>query len=96
MAEKLTDRQREQALADLDGWQDVEGRDAIHKRYLFDDFIDAFAFMSRCTFVAEKMAHHPEWLNVYNRVEVTLTTHDAGGLTERDIALANAMDRLAR
>ena len=96
MAEKLTDSQREKALVELDGWQDVDGRDAIHKRYQFDTFIDAFSFMSRCAFIAEKMEHHPEWLNVYSRVEVTLTTHDAGGVTERDIALANAMDRLAR
>ena len=96
MAEKLTGEARAQALAKLDGWSEVAGRDAIHKSFTFDDFIEAFGFMSKCAFVAERMNHHPEWFNVYNRIDVTLATHDAGGLTDLDISLAGAMDRLAR
>ncbi len=95
MAEKLTGAERARALETLVDWEEVAGRDAIHKTYRFESFIDAFGFMSRCAFVAEKMNHHPEWFNVYDRVEVTLSSHDAGGLTERDINLAHAMDRMA-
>ena len=76
------------------GWTRVAGRDAIHKSFKFKDFIEAFGFMSQSALIAEKMDHHPEWANVYNKVEVTLTTHSAGGVTEKDIILAKAMDRL--
>ena len=83
------------ALAKLDGWSEVNGRDAISKRFTFADFNTAFGFMARAALVAEKLDHHPEWFNVYNKVEVTLATHDAGGVTERDVTLAEAMNRLA-
>ena len=96
MAEKLTGSTRKSALAKLDGWSEVEGRDAISKKFAFKDFNEAFGFMARVALIAEKLDHHPEWFNVYNRVEVTLATHDAGGVTERDVELAEAMDRLAK
>lgn len=92
MAEKLSGDARAQALADLAGWAEVDGRDAIAKTFTFDDFNAAFGFMSRAALKAEAMNHHPEWCNVWNRVEVTLSTHDAGGLTELDIELAAFMD----
>ena len=95
MAEKLTGSARTAALAKLKGWTEVAGRDAISKKFSFKDFNEAFGFMARCALIAEKLDHHPEWFNVYNRVEVTLATHDAGGVTERDIKLAQEMDRLA-
>ena len=95
MAERLTDAARNSALAALAGWSEVGGREAITKTYTFKDFSAAFGFMARVALVAEKMDHHPEWRNVWNRVEVTLSTHDAGGLTQLDIDLATAMDRLA-
>ena len=95
MTEKLSDAERAQALDGLTGWAMVAGRDAIAKTFRFANFSEAFGFMARAALAAEKMNHHPEWRNVYNRVEVTLSTHDAGGLTERDIRLAAAMDRLA-
>jgi 4a-hydroxytetrahydrobiopterin dehydratase len=84
------------ALAELAGWQRVSGRDAIAKTFVFADFNAAFGFMARVALVAEKMDHHPEWSNVYKTVVVTLTTHDAGGVTDRDIKLAEAMERFAR
>jgi 4a-hydroxytetrahydrobiopterin dehydratase len=84
------------ALAKLAGWQRVSGRDAIAKTFVFADFNAAFGFMTRAALVAEKMDHHPEWSNVYKTVVVTLTTHDAGGVTGRDIALAEAMERFAK
>jgi len=96
MAEKLTGSARAAELAKLDGWTEVQGRDAIRKKFTFKDFNEAFGFMARAALVAEKLDHHPEWFNVYNRVEVTLATHDAGGVTQRDIELAQTMDRLAR
>ncbi|TMJ94565.1 MAG: 4a-hydroxytetrahydrobiopterin dehydratase [Alphaproteobacteria bacterium] len=96
MAEKLTGSTRKSALAKLDGWSEVEGRDAISKKFAFKDFNEAFGFMARVALIAEKLDHHPEWFNVYNRVEVTLATHDAGGVTERDVKLAEAMDRLTK
>jgi 4a-hydroxytetrahydrobiopterin dehydratase len=95
MAQKLSGEARAAALAKLDGWSEVEGRDAIAKTFAFRDFNAAFGFMARVALVAEKMDHHPEWRNVYKTVEVTLSTHDAGGLTERDTKLAAAMDRIA-
>jgi len=93
---KLTQADVRTALSKLNGWKMVDGRDAIAKQFQFKDFNAAFGFMTRVALVAEKMDHHPEWFNVYKTVEVTLSTHDAGGVTERDIKLAEAMDRLAR
>jgi 4a-hydroxytetrahydrobiopterin dehydratase len=80
------------ALADLPGWSAAEGKDAITRTFKFKDFNAAFAFMTRVALMAEKLDHHPEWFNVYNRVEVTLTTHDADGVTALDVALAKFMD----
>ncbi|MEM8870254.1 MAG: 4a-hydroxytetrahydrobiopterin dehydratase [Pseudomonadota bacterium] len=95
MAEKLSGAERETALAPLlsAGWTEAAGeRDAITKTFKFKDFTEAFGWMTSLAIVAEKMNHHPEWFNVYNRVEVTLTTHDAGGLTALDVKLATEMD----
>ena len=83
------------ALAQLDGWTATDGRDAISKTYRFKDFNAAFGFMTRAALAAEKLDHHPEWFNVYNRVEVTLATHDADGVTELDVRLARIMDEAA-
>ncbi|MEK9724209.1 MAG: 4a-hydroxytetrahydrobiopterin dehydratase [Rhodospirillaceae bacterium] len=96
MAEKLTGDARARALAALDGWTEADGRDAIRKTFQFPDFNAAFGFMSRVALAAEKADHHPEWFNVYNRVEVTLATHDAGGVTQKDIDLATFMDGAAQ
>jgi len=95
MAQKLTGDARKAALAKLAGWSEVKDRDAITKTLVFRDFNEAFGFMTRAALVAEKLDHHPEWFNVYKTVTVTLSTHDAGGLTERDATLAEAMNRLA-
>lgn len=84
------------ALLLLDGWEGVEGRDAIRKTYRFKNFNEAFRFMTCTALQAEKMNHHPEWSNVYNRVDVVLTTHDVNGVTNHDVALASFMDRLAQ
>ncbi|MGJ3264455.1 MAG: 4a-hydroxytetrahydrobiopterin dehydratase [Salinarimonas sp.] len=94
-ATKLTAAERDAMLPGLTGWSLVEGRDALHKRYDFADFVAAFGWMAKVALIAEKHDHHPEWFNVYKTVEVTLSTHDAGGLTERDVTLAQEMDRLA-
>ncbi len=94
--ERLSGAARVAALASLEGWSEVAGRDAIARTFTFRDFNEAFGFMTRVALVAEKRDHHPEWRNVYRTVEVVLATHDAGGVTERDIALARAMDRVAR
>ena len=92
---KPLDTDARAALAqDLPQWRLVEGRDAIQRSFRFRDFAEAWGFMTRAALLAEKADHHPEWFNVYNRVEVVLTTHDAGGLSARDVALAAAMDRL--
>ena len=96
MAQKLSPDARKSALARLSGWSEVAGRDAITRKFVFKDFNQAFGFMTRSALVAEKMDHHPEWFNVYKKVEVTLSTHDAGGVTELDIKLAEAMDRIAQ
>lgn len=96
MAETLTGARRSNAMLNLPGWSDLPGRDAITKSFRFPDFASAFAFMTRVAMAAERMNHHPEWLNVYNQVQITLTTHDAGGLTERDIALAQAVESAAQ
>lgn len=94
MAARLQGEDRVNALATVPDWHEVEGRDAIARSFKFKDFNAAFGFMARAALIAEKHDHHPEWFNVYNRVDVTLATHDAGGLTEKDIALARAMDAL--
>jgi len=95
MAEKLSGEARKSALTRQKGWREVAGRDAITKKFVFKDFNEAFGFMARAALVAEKLDHHPEWSNVYKTVDVTLSTHDAGGLTELDIKLAEVMDKLA-
>ena len=95
MAEKLNPETREQELSKLPDWQLVEGRDALHRTFVFGNFIEAFGFMTQAALIAEKMNHHPEWSNVYKTVQVTLTTHDAGGLSDLDLKLAKAMDGLA-
>lgn len=83
------------ALMRLQGWGEAPGRDAISKSYRFKDFSTAFGFMARVALKAEQMDHHPEWLNVYSRVDVVLTTHDAGGVTGKDVELAAFMDTVA-
>ena len=93
--EKLEGEARADALSSLTNWTEVEGRDAIQRTFEFKNFNEAFGFMTRCALVAEKMNHHPEWFNVWNRVEVTLTTHDAGGLSSLDIRLAGVMDQFS-
>lgn len=95
MAQKLAAEARKAAFSKLSGWAEVKGRDAITKKFVFKDFNDAFGFMTRAALVAEKMDHHPEWFNVYKTVEVTLSTHDAGGVTELDVKLAETMNKLA-
>jgi 4a-hydroxytetrahydrobiopterin dehydratase len=96
MARKLEPAERASALAELGGWNLVDGRDALARTFTFTDFSAAFGFMTRVALAAEKLDHHPEWSNVWNRVEITLSTHDAGGLTQRDIDLAKTIDTLAR
>lgn len=96
MAHLLSEKERSVAIESLSGWKMAEGRDAITKTFSFKDFNAAWGFMSRAALVAEQMNHHPEWFNVYNRVEVTLSTHDAGGVTEKDITLARAMESILR
>lgn len=93
--EKLDAAERAKALLGLPGWHEVAGRDAIARSFRFKDFNEAFGFMTRVALSAEKMNHHPEWSNVYNRVEITLTTHDCGGLSERDVRLARAVEAAA-
>ncbi|MBB5517000.1 4a-hydroxytetrahydrobiopterin dehydratase [Rubricella aquisinus] len=97
MADKLTDEARDTKLGPLmtAGWAHDAERDALTKTFKFADFAEAFAFMTRVAIVADKMDHHPEWFNVYNRVEVTLTTHDANGLSDLDVSLATTMDGFA-
>ena len=95
MAKKLDADQRSDIAVKLPQWKMASGRDAIERSFKFKDFNAAFGFMTRAALVAEQMNHHPEWFNVWNRVDVTLSTHDAGGLTELDVKLAEAMDRIA-
>ena len=95
MAQKLTGSANAEALRTLSGWSEVSGRDAITRKFVFKDFNQAFGFMTRAALIAEKMDHHPEWFNVYKTVDVTLSTHDAGGVTELDIKRATEMDKLA-
>lgn len=91
----LSGDDRRTAIASLPAWQEVPGRDAITRTFRFSDFSEAFGFMVRAAMAAEQANHHPEWFNVYNRVEVTLATHDAGGVTAKDIKLAKFMDAVA-
>lgn len=95
MPKRLSAEARDEALVTLTGWKLAEGREAITKRFVFRDFNEAFGWMTRVALIAEKMDHHPEWSNVYRTVEVTLATHDAGGLTELDVKLARAMDAIS-
>ena len=96
MVEKLAADARKSALKELAGWSDISGRDAIARTFTFKDFNEAFGFMAPAALVAEKSDHHPEWHNVYKTVEVVLATHDAGGVTARDIQLAQAMNAIAK
>lgn len=95
MTAKLAGKARTKALASINGWKKVRGRDAIAKGFRFADFNEAWGFMTRVAMAAEKADHHPEWSNVYNRVDIVLSTHDAGGLSEKDIALAKIIDSVA-
>ena len=92
---KLTDAERASLAGKLPSWTFVAGRDAIARSFTFADFNAAFGFMSRVALLAEKQDHHPEWFNVWNRVDIILATHDAGGLSQRDITLAEAIDKVA-
>jgi 4a-hydroxytetrahydrobiopterin dehydratase len=94
MVERLSDAARAALAANLPEWGLVEGRDAIRRQFRFADFSAAWGFMSRVALLAEQQDHHPEWSNVYNRVDIVLSTHDAGGLSERDVRLARAIDAL--
>ncbi len=95
MVAKLNDAERAAFFERFAGWAPTDGRDAAVKTFQFADFNEAFGFMTRIAIMADKLDHHPEWSNVYNRVEITLTTHDAGGLSERDIALAEFIEKVA-
>jgi 4a-hydroxytetrahydrobiopterin dehydratase len=95
MVDKLSPEARRDALAELTGWDQVEDRDAIEKSFKFKSFNEAWGFMSRVALAAEKLNHHPEWFNVYNRVDILLSTHDCGGLSELDIKLAKRIDAYA-
>ena len=95
MSQRLTAEARKSALQGLPGWAEVNGREAIARTFVFKDFSEAFGFMSRVALVAEKHDQHPEWRNVYKTVEVVLATHDAGGVTAKDIELAKAMNTIA-
>jgi 4a-hydroxytetrahydrobiopterin dehydratase len=94
--QRLTAEARKSALQGLPGWAEDSGRDAIARTFVFKDFNEAFGFMSRAALVAEKHDHHPEWRNVYKTVEVVLSTHDAGGVTQKDVELAKAMNTIAK
>lgn len=94
MVEQLNEDQRAAALDRLGEWDYDEARDALTRSFLFADFSEAFAFMTRVALLAEKADHHPEWSNVWNRVDILLTTHDAGGLSQRDVRMAEAIDLL--
>lgn len=96
MVQRLTSEERSTLLAQLHSWQAVPGRDAIQRQFKFADFNEAFGFMTRVAIKAQEMNHHPEWFNVYHTVEITLSTHEASGLTERDIDLARFIDKVAK
>lgn len=93
MTDKLTDSRIQHALGALDGWKLQNGK--LHKDFRFDDFVGAWGFMCRVALVAERMNHHPEWSNVYNKVTIDLTTHDAGGISDRDVTLARQIDAVS-
>lgn len=93
---KMTDAEITEALSELEGWELLNDRPAIFKKFKFTDFRTAWAFMENVAEEADEMSHHPEWFNVYNRVEVTLTTHDVGGVSELDIDFAHYMDALVK
>lgn len=95
MVAKLTDAERAAFFDRFSGWSPTEGRDAARKSFKFADFNEAFGFMTRIAIMADKLDHHPEWSNVYNTVDITLTTHDAGGLSSRDVALAEFIEKAA-
>jgi 4a-hydroxytetrahydrobiopterin dehydratase len=95
MAERLSDEARQGLATQLPGWVPVEGRDALKKTFKFKSFNEAWGFMNRVALAAEKLDHHPEWFNVYNRVEITLTTHDCDGLSDLDVTLAKRIDKFA-
>ena len=95
MAEKLSPQDRDAALGELAGWRPADDRDAITKSFRFDDFGTAFAFITRVAMQAEKMNHHPEWCNVYNRADIVLSTHDVGGVSDLDLKLAGFIERVA-
>ena len=94
MINKLTDLERRTALKELKNWRLAEGRDALQRSFKFKNFSEAWGFMNRVALLAESQDHHPEWSNVYNRVEILLATHDCGGLSQRDLKLARAIDAL--
>jgi 4a-hydroxytetrahydrobiopterin dehydratase len=94
MIAKLTDAERKSALATLTSWKAVEGKEAIQRAFKFKDFIEAWGFMTKVALLAQAQDHHPEWSNVYNKVEITLTTHDCKGLSARDVKLAGDIDKL--
>ncbi len=96
MTQRLSDSARQSALRELAGWSGVKDRDAIVRTFTFGNFNEAFGFMTRVALEAEKRDHHPEWRNVYKTVDVVLTTHDAGGVTARDVELAKIMNDIAR
>lgn len=96
MTQKLSPAERQAALSRLPGWTNAKAKDAIEKRFVFADFVEAFAFMTRVALVAERMDHHPEWANVYKTVDILLTTHDAGSVTLRDITLALEIEKAAK
>ena len=95
MAQKLDEAARKGLAARLPGWTMATGRDAIQRTFKFEDFSEALGFMARAALVAEKMDHHPEWTNVWNRVDILLSTHDQGGVTAKDIALASEIEKIA-
>src|SRR5512138_2912179 len=95
MIEKLSAAERAAALKELTGWQPVDGRDAIQRSFKFKNFNEAWGFMTRVALMAEKADHHPEWSNVYNRVEILLTTHDCNGLSQRDVKLAKQISGIS-
>ena len=95
MIAKLTASERDQAMKDLADWRAVAGRDAITRSFKFKNFSEAWGFMARVALLAESQDHHPEWFNVYNRVDITLSTHDCGGLSARDVKLAKSIDAVA-
>ena len=93
MTTKLSTKKRQEAIENLKGWKKTKGRNAIEKDFIFKDFKTAFSWMTKIAFIAEKMDHHPEWFNVYNKVEVKLSTHDSGGITELDVTMAKEMNK---